>query len=115
MEEEIHGGLHAGEKENNQRRKMSDELRPCPFCGGPATRNDEEGDPDELYLSCMSIQCCGGEWWFKPYQWQSRPIESALESRLKIAVEALEEISRNQYISAIVDEVARDALAKIRS
>lgn len=96
---------------------MNDEFKDCPFCGGPATRNDEEGDPDELYLSCINLNCCGAEWWFKPDQWQSRPLESALQSKLSIAVEALEYAAGT--FSIVDDKYSYDriheALAKIRS
>ena len=96
MEEEIHGGLHEGEKENNQRRKMSDELKSC---------------RDHWQFLAPHIK----ERRTSQHLHQAVEIAESLESHLKIAVEALEEVSRNQYISAIVDEVARDALAKIRS
>lgn len=96
---------------------MSDELKACPFCN--AALYVESGDFNRAFHP-ISGDCwvSGSSWRIKQdwvNGWNSRPIESSLESRLKIAVEALEEISRNQYISAIVDEVARDALAKIRS
>ena len=42
-------------------------------------------------------------------------IHERLEAKLATAVEALEEIRDNQYLSEVVSETLREALAKIRS
>ena len=54
---------------------MTDELRPCPFCGQPPHFN--------VYASC--VKHTSG---FYVKEWNTRPIEDALRKQLDIAVEA---------------------------
>ena len=89
---------------------MSEELKACPFCS--AALYVESGDFNRAFHP-ISGDCwvSGSSWrikqdWVKG--WNSRPIESSLESRLKIAVEALERVEDSH-------DIAKEALAKIRS
>src|SRR5574340_379758 len=58
---------------------MSDELKPCPFCGEKATK------PETMIDGCV---CCSNPdcvaWTFPSTikQWQTRPIEDALRAEL---------------------------------
>jgi hypothetical protein len=75
---------------------MSDELKPCPFCGKQLTFFGHDIDrwlPDDLpeekvvevYRhpnSTMEDQCALGGLIFKRRLWQSRPIEDALRAQL---------------------------------
>jgi len=70
-------------------------LRPCPFCGGKAITatfldyddldymafevNDSESIDGEV--TCENERCING-WYLSPKDWNTRPIEDALESRL---------------------------------
>jgi len=95
---------------------MSEELRPCPFCSNIAgkrfepTIGDYYGCPNHTNMM-MTVE-----------QWQSRPIEDALRTKLDIAVEALKEVVLGKaginlsanFIRRYDIEIAEEALAKIR-
>ena len=73
---------------------MSEELRPCPFCGGKAITatfldyddldymalevNDSESIDGEV--TCENERCING-WWLTPEQWNTRPIEDGLRQQ----------------------------------
>lgn len=88
------------------------ELKACPFC------NRE----DSLYVGqyelsprkLVGCDCCGVK--IPEEYWNRRLIESSLESKLKVAVEALEgiEIESGGFAEG-VRTMAQQALAKIRS
>lgn len=86
---------------------MSDELKACPFCGGAAT-NAHWG-----LIHCSNEDCASGAV-VSASSWNHRPIEDDLRAKLAVAVEALEEIRDNQYLSEVVSETLREALTKIR-
>jgi len=86
---------------------MSEELRLCPFCGCKAQAVTEPFDPDDLDfmnfddiddpdcfdITCSNVRCVNG-WWLTPEQWNTRPIEDALNDRiaaLEAEVAALKE------------------------
>jgi hypothetical protein len=90
--------------------KMSDELRPCPFCGNIPSFN-----PVTKEVACIRYHKLAiGTYTAK--EWNTRPIEDALRKQLDIAVEAL-----RYYRSAnLMDDqgeydygVALNALAEI--
>jgi BMFP domain-containing protein YqiC len=74
---------------------MSEELRPCPFCGGKAVTstffdwddleymafevNDSESIDGEV--TCENERCING-WYLSPKAWNTRPIEDALNARI---------------------------------
>ncbi len=69
---------------------MSEELRPCPFCGGKAITatfldyDDLEYmplDTIEPEVTCENERCING-WWLSPNDWNTRPIEDALRARI---------------------------------
>jgi hypothetical protein len=64
---------------------QSNNLRPCPFCGSKALTNifldyeDIENPPTEV--TCENERCIYG-WWLSPKDWNTRPIEDKLQSRI---------------------------------
>jgi hypothetical protein len=74
---------------------MSEELRPCPFCGGKTVTstffdwedleymaievNDSESIDGEV--TCENERCING-WYLPPEAWNTRPIEDALHARI---------------------------------
>jgi hypothetical protein len=70
---------------------MSDELRPCPFCGSEAIYCNKDGysissprgKPFFIdYATCDDIECMGESIAFKVDKWNTRPIEDALRKQL---------------------------------
>ena len=59
---------------------MSEELRPCPFCNMPAASRTSKIDGKEYY-SCLNVDCPNGSW-LTAAEWNTRPIEDALEARI---------------------------------
>ena len=73
----------------------TEELRPCPFCGGKAITatfldyddldymalevNDSESIDGEV--TCENEHCING-WWLPPELWNTRPIEDALQAHI---------------------------------
>ena len=94
---------------------MSEELKSCPFCGGQALTktffdyDDLEYmplDTIEPEVTCENERCING-WWLSPNDWNTRPIEDALnasiaelEAELKITDELLKEAT--ETIGAVV-------------
>lgn len=76
-----------------KRDEMSEELRPCPFCGGEALTNifldyeDIENLPTNVIddyepeVTCENERCING-WWLSPKDWNTRPIEDELQARI---------------------------------
>ena len=74
---------------------MSEELRPCPFCGGKEQTVTPSFDPDDLEfmtfdetdgfeicdVTCSNERCING-WRLTPKAWNTRPIEDALQARI---------------------------------
>ncbi len=69
---------------------MSEELRPCPFCGGQALTktffdyDDLEYMPLDIIepeVTCENERCING-WWLSPNDWNTRPIEDNLRKRI---------------------------------
>ena len=103
---------------------MSDELKPCPFCG--ATHYQHEGTAaGELWFSCqgcgatgpVSTNAEGDDYSKAQEQWNTRPIEDALFSKLETVSATLHrEIETNQewerqYNHRIkLDQAEEDAL-----
>jgi uncharacterized Zn finger protein (UPF0148 family) len=97
---------------------MSEELKPCPFCGEKKTVHrkgnyqDELGihDPGRVYCSI-----CGGETSY--YWWQKRPIEDKLRMQLdeakyeaKLANEGFATIEKQDTILRKRLDSAKDAI-----
>ena len=84
---------------------MSDELKPCPFCNvAPEIRA-------AWHCQGYIIRCPKCESAVPSSVWGSRPIEDALRERIKVAVEALENIEQG---SQYWQQDSREALEKIR-
>jgi hypothetical protein len=58
---------------------MSEELKPCPFCGGNAHRWDLD-HPDNV--TCGGPLYLGHEIYMTDEQWNNRPLEDALQAQL---------------------------------
>ena len=92
---------------------MTEELKPCPFCGG--TNCGVRAGTDQIW--CV----CGGH---SPYGWNSRPIEDKLRAENERLREALEEIvdyqvyrfrllpHQNELLEKVV-EIAHNALTAL--
>ena len=70
---------------------MSDELKPCPFCGSiPEVHYDNDGT---RIIRCANTECAGLYWEdFDDITWNTRPIEDALRAKnaqLRAALEAV--------------------------
>lgn len=64
---------------------MMDKLKPCPFCGG-------EVDTHTLSYGRRICGCCRGDCilcgrWFGVEEWNSRPLEDALQDKVDALVE----------------------------
>ena len=59
---------------------MSEELRPCPFCNIPPASRTSKIDGKEYY-SCFNADCPNVSW-FTADEWNTRPIEDALHTRI---------------------------------
>jgi hypothetical protein len=58
---------------------MSEELKPCSFCGEPGTQSLDDGGqfPQNLYGCCYCQM-----WATDPVTWNTRPIEEARRARI---------------------------------
>ena len=65
---------------------MSDELRPCPFCGGAAV-NSHWG-----LIYCGQVNKCGTGTAVSARGWNSRPIEDALRARIRELEHAMPDV-----------------------
>lgn len=57
---------------------MSEELKPCPFCGDMPASMKAELDGKKRY-GCKN---CTPNLWYTPERWNTRPIEDALNARI---------------------------------
>ena len=95
------------------------ELKPCPFCGGKAVTstfldwddleympievNDSESIDGEV--TCENERCING-WWLSQKDWNTRPIEDALNARiaeLESTIERLIEAGKRLLDSLCID------------
>jgi hypothetical protein len=67
---------------------MSEELKPCPFCGSRAVTHESKYRGGN-WLECENRECIGSSIVGVFSQWQHRPIEDALRAKLDMAVEAM--------------------------
>lgn len=108
---------------------MSEELKPCPFCGKPGELVDAKGlihlETRDDFACCTDVTCMPMPMHFDVSQWNTRPIEDALRAELArmTAVNATfskalriisgeDEIPYNDRVSD--SETACDALFKAR-
>lgn len=86
------------------------ELRECPFCGNPPKLLGEFAG-----CGCIDERISDDQFDLVKSDWNSRPIEDDLRSKLAIAVEALEKITHCQWSEddSFV-RIADEALRKIR-
>ncbi|NIR30241.1 MAG: hypothetical protein GWN84_13210, partial [Gammaproteobacteria bacterium] len=79
---------------------MSEELRPCPFCGGPGEHREvDEGDHRIVCEDCGAMCETMGDASGAARAWQGRPVED----ELRVEVERLREALR----------LGRDALDRL--
>lgn len=102
------------------------ELKPCPFCGSEAITTaffdaDDfdyipiEVNDNDAEVTCENERCING-WWLTQKEWNTRPIEDALNARiaeLKGVIEILEDqqrevknilIDKNLHIDSLYEE-----------
>ena len=65
------------------------ELKPCPFCGREAIKNENvKYSPNETSYGCGNDECvCSEMSWATYNQWNTRPVENALREQLAHADE----------------------------
>jgi len=69
---------------------VSRPLKPCPFCGNRADRwINDNGDIPFIVHGCMT---CGEEFWGDEGEWNTRPMEDYLESKIHELEKRLEEL-----------------------
>lgn len=110
---------------------MTEELKPCPFCGGPATnrltnpRMDNAQGVTPGYCRCEDRRCIGGKIQYAVADWNTRHITIDLvppEVRREIEARALEKVGTirmrgiDSYCSGWNDAMsrARKEAAKLR-
>ncbi len=113
---------------------MSDELKPCPFCGSPASYKTDPHEGYKYSIQCSSENCPNEDRDFQGYcfisadEWNTRPIEDALtaalesankqnadlQEKLDVAREALDYYARNDG-GWTITKVGKDALACLDS
>ena len=97
---------------------MSEELRPCPFCGKPAD------DRYNRLAKCSNKQCLMNYWieddadFYIRDDWNTRPIEDALQSRIaelemKIRHNALWQASEDAEERAHLEKLVPDLKKRI--
>ena len=84
---------------------MSEELKPCAHCGTSPKQFEE-------FYYCPNKDCPYHGWTVIKSDWQSRPLEDALQAKLDIAVYAMKHARNNIYIE-VVHDVLDNALAEI--
>ena len=104
---------------------MSEELKPCPFCGTPAVVHITEYDRgSETYtIDCSHMNCGGSPGVYDSSeeavnQWNSRPLEDALRAELAEAraeIERLREATRPIPVSERLPENEAPVLVIYRS
>lgn len=105
------------------------ELKNCPFCGNkPFLQNGNNQFPHTEYQYKVHCSFCGGTTCFHANQesaiktWNTRPIESSLQSKLDIATKALEKIAeitgcseeQGRACAEFMNETAQTALSQIK-
>jgi ssDNA-binding Zn-finger/Zn-ribbon topoisomerase 1 len=63
------------------------DIKPCPFCGGPAVVGYINYYGDKFYV-CADKQCTA-DMMIKEPIWQSRPIEDGLREQIRVLEDAL--------------------------
>ena len=81
---------------------MSDELKPCPFCGGvPNSSTERVGH--STWLTFVKCETCAFD--MQMSKWNTRPIEDALRTELEAAREAADVLLR--HVEIVTPESAR--------
>jgi hypothetical protein len=67
----------------------------CPFCNTePVTKtNWDENERPKIMVSCSDEECPAGQIWVPVEKWSTRPLEDALQKKLDIAIDLLDELS----------------------
>lgn len=84
---------------------MSEELRPCPFCGGEA--ESTPGRHEQCYARCSMFGCEANNPWVAIEDWNSRPIEDALRAELEEARNTIENGLTAKCLRDLQSELAR--------
>jgi hypothetical protein len=72
---------------------MSEELKLCPYCGGLVKVAPHQGkaETEKLLMCCTNKRCPNEGNLFYFDEWQSRPLEDALQAKLDIVRELYSE------------------------
>ena len=96
---------------------MNDELKACPFCGAKLTKSVV--DRETLYEHPMENGCRLGVILFTEEEWNTRPIEDALEARIDELEAQLSEararLAEYEAKSVVIKFMNEDELPKIIS
>ena len=80
---------------------MSDELKPCPFCGGdPSASTERVGN--STWLTFVRCGPCAFD--MQMSKWNRRPIEDALRAELEEAREAIRDAAEETSGTSLVDD-----------
>lgn len=73
------------------------ELKNCPFCGSEPEYFDNSGEGRTNMCWCTNRMCSARDP-MTVVEWNTRPLEDALQSKLEIAVEALNKVPHEGFI-----------------
>ena len=89
---------------------MSDELKPCPFCGG--TKLVSYPVWEDRFRHVVDCQGCGTR--VKSALWNTRPIEDQLRARIKELEEAMPEPEALRFMAGPIETPWKSCATQLR-